>query len=59
MRKSQCTGEATTAGRKRKPAHSLATHNSKIPVAKSAKSMTAKDFDKILKINLTGQLICV
>ena len=40
-------GEASTAGHKRKTMQSLATHNSKIPVAKCAKSMTAKDFDKI------------
>ena len=50
VRKSQCTGGnakerggATTAGHKRKLNHSFTTHNSKIPVAKSAvkRTMTA------------------
>ena len=60
VRKSQCTGGnakerggATTAGHKRKQNHPVTTHNSKIPVAKSAvkKTMTAKDFDRIHQKN--------
>ena len=54
MRISGCMeerGEASTAGHKRKTTQSWATHNSKIPVAKCAKSMTAKDFDKIHQKN--------
>ena len=60
VRKSQCTGgnakergRATTAGHKRKQNHPVTTHNSKIPVAKSAvkRTMTAKDFDRIHQKN--------
>ena len=55
-RKSQCTGAnavggASTASHKRKTTNSSATQNSKIPVAKAGKSMTAKDFDKIHQKN--------
>ena len=54
MRKSNSKAErggASIAGHKRKTTHSVAPHNSKIPVPKCAKSMTAKDFDKIHQKN--------
>ena len=65
-RKSQCTGVnskerggATTADHKRKLNHPVTTHNSKIPVAKSAakKTMTAKDFDRIHQKNFKKSVV--
>ena len=66
VRKSQCTGGnakerggATTAGHKRKLNHPVTTHNSKIPVAKSAvkRTMTAKDFDRIHQKNFKKSVV--
>ena len=66
VRKSQCTGGnakerggATTAGHKRKLNHPVTTHNSKIPVAKSAvkRTMTARDFYRIHQKNFNKSVV--
>ena len=66
VRKSQCTGGnakervgATTAGHKRKLNHPVTTHNSKIPVAKSAvkRTMTARDFNRIHQKNFNKSVV--
>ena len=66
VRKSQCTEGnakerrgATTAGHKRKQNHPVTTHNSKIPVVKSApkRTMTAKDFDRIHQKNFNKLVV--
>lgn len=55
VRKSQCEATGVVGGRRedknKLAACSLATCGSKIPVAKSKKTMTAKDFDKIHQKN--------